>query len=263
MVDVQSHHDDRNIPIEQVGVSELRYPIIVMDKKNVRQQTVASVSMSVNLPHSFKGTHMSRFIEILNRHRGGITMRTLPDILHDLKRHLKSESARIELSFPYFLERSAPVSGAKGLMEYACTFVGESNGKRDDLVFGVKVPVTSLCPCSKAMSDAGAHNQRGYVTIDVRAGHDRNGRRQLIWIEELIDVAEKSASAPVYSLLKRSDEKYVTEQAYANPVFVEDMVRNVAFRLKHDERVDWYRIKAVNHESIHNHSAFAVISGEG
>jgi GTP cyclohydrolase I len=259
MVDIQSHHDDRNIPIDQVGVSELRYPIIVRDKQKRRQQTIASISMSVNLPHNFKGTHMSRFIEILNRHRGGIDMGTLPDILHDLKKHLRSESSRVELRFPYFLERVAPVSRARSLMEYQCTFVGESSGKGEDLVFGVKVPVTSLCPCSKAMSDGGAHNQRGHVTIDIRACSDQNGRRQLVWIEELIEVAEKSASAPVYSLLKRSDEKFVTEQAYANPAFVEDIVRNVAFVLKHDERIAWYRIKAVNHESIHNHSAFAVI----
>lgn len=260
MVDVQNHHDDRNIPIEQVGVSDLRYPIIVLDRKNDKQQTVANIAMSVNLPHSFKGTHMSRFVEILNRHRGGITMRTLPDILHDLKRHLRSESARLELSFPYFLEREAPVSRAKSLMEYQCTFIGESNGSGDDLVFGVKVPVTSLCPCSKAMSDGGAHNQRGYVTIDVRAARDRRGKRHLVWIEELIEVAEQSASAPVYALLKRSDEKYVTDQAYANPVFVEDIVRNVAFRLKSDPRIAWYRVKSVNHESIHNHCAFAVIT---
>ncbi|RQW77639.1 MAG: GTP cyclohydrolase I FolE2 [Geobacter sp.] len=263
MVDIQSHHDDRNIPIDQVGVSDLRYPIIVLDRKNERQQTVANISMSVNLPHNFKGTHMSRFVEILNQHRGGITVSTLPDILHDLKRHLKSESARLELTFPYFLERKAPVSKATSLMEYECTFTGESNGKGDDLVFGVKVPVTSLCPCSKAMSGRGAHNQRGHVTIDVRASRDNNGKRHLVWIEELVDIAEKSASAPVYSLLKRSDEKYVTDQAYDNPVFVEDIVRNVTFKLKNDSRIAWYRVKAVNHESIHNHSAFAVISCHG
>lgn len=260
MVDVQSNHDDRNIPIDQVGVSDLRYPIIVLDQKNDKQQTVANISMSVNLPHHFKGTHMSRFIEILNKHRGEITIRTLPDILHDLKKHLKAESARVELSFPYFLERKAPISKAKSLMEYECSFVGESNGREDDFVFGVKVPVTSLCPCSKAMSEMSAHNQRGYVTIDIRTRRSKEGQLQFMWIEELIDIAEKSASAPVYSLLKRADEKYVTDQAYNNPVFVEDIVRNVTSQLKKDSRVLWMRVKAVNHESIHNHSAFAVIN---
>lgn len=260
MVDIQSNHDDRNIPIDQVGVSDLRYPIIVLDQKNEKQQTVANISMSVNLPHHFKGTHMSRFIEILNKHRGEITIRTLPDILHDLKKHLKAESARVELSFPYFLERKAPVSKAKSLMEYECSFVGESNAKEDDFVFGVRVPVTSLCPCSKAMSEKSAHNQRGYVTIDIRTRRDKEGRLQFMWIEELIEIAEKSASGPVYSLLKRADEKFVTDQAYDNPVFVEDIVRNVTSHLKNDLRVLWMRVKAVNHESIHNHSAFAIIN---
>ena len=259
---MQNHHDDRNIPIDQVGVSDLQYPIIVLDKQNEKQQTVANISMSVHLPHNFKGTHMSRFVEILNRHRGGINMSTLPDILHDLKRHLKSESARVELKFPYFLEKEAPISKARSLMQYECTFIGESDDRGDDLVFGVKVPVTSLCPCSKALSSNSAHNQRGHIAIDVRAAHDKKGKLQLVWIEELIEIAENSASAPVYALLKREDEKFVTDQAYDNPVFVEDMVRNVAFKLKGDPRISWYGIKAVNHESIHNHSAFAVVSGQ-
>lgn len=259
MIDVQSHIDGRRIPINQVGVSDLRYPIIVLDQKQEKQQTTASISMSVALPHHFKGTHMSRFVEILNKHRGEVTMRTLPEILHDLKDHLKAESARIELTFSYFIERQAPVSKAKGLMEYECSFVGESNGKEDDFVFGVKVPVTSLCPCSKALSRYGAHNQRGHVTIEVRTTRDAEGNMQFIWIEELIEVAEQSGSAPVYSILKRADEKFVTEQAYDNPVFVEDIVRNVAVRMKQDPRVAWFQVKAVNQESIHNHSAFARI----
>jgi GTP cyclohydrolase I len=215
--------------------------------------------MSVNLPHQFKGTHMSRFVEILNKHRGEVTMRTIPEILHDLKKHLKAESARVELTFSYFIEKKAPVSKAKGLMEYECRFVGESNAKENDFIFGVKVPVTSLCPCSKAMSEYGAHNQRGYVDIDVRSTKDADGNMQFIWIEELIEIAEQSASAPVYSVLKRADEKFVTEQAYDNPVFVEDIVRNVALRMKQDLRVAWFQVKAVNQESIHNHSAFAKI----
>lgn len=259
MVDVQGKIDGRRIPIDQVGVSDLKYPIIVLDQQQVQQQTVANISMSVSLPRQFKGTHMSRFIEILNRHRGEVTMRTLPVILHDLKGHLKAQTARIEVSFPYFVSKEAPVSKAKGLMEYECVFVGESTDKEDGFVFGVKVPITSLCPCSKEMSNYGAHNQRGVVAIDVRTCKDEDGKPQFIWIEELIDVAEKSASAPVYSILKRSDEKFVTEQAYDNPVFVEDIVRNVAIRMKQDSRVAWFQVKAVNQESIHNHSAFARI----
>ena len=259
MVDIQSHPDTRKIPIDQVGVSDLRYPIVVLDQKQEKQQTVANISMSVSLPHHFKGTHMSRFVEILNQHRGEVTMRTLPDILEDLRKKLKAESARVEVTFPYFMERKAPVSHAKGLMEYECTFAGESTGNKEDFVFAVRVPVTSLCPCSKAMSDASAHNQRGYITIEVRPARDASGAMQFIWIEELIAVAEGSASAPVYSLLKRADEKFVTDQAYANPVFVEDMVRNVAVQMKQDLRVAWFQVKAVNHESIHNHSAFARI----
>jgi GTP cyclohydrolase IB len=257
MIDVQSHLDGRRLPIDQVGVSDLRYPIIVLDQQQKKQQTTASISMSVNLPHQFKGTHMSRFVEILNKHRGEVTMRTLPEILHDMKNHLKAESAKVDLTFSYFIEKKAPVSKAKGLMVYECRFVGESTDKEDDFIFGVKVPVTSLCPCSKAMSNYGAHNQRGYVEIDVRTSRDADGNMQFVWIEELIEIAEQSGSAPVYSILKRSDEKLVTEQAYDNPVFVEDIVRNVAVKMKRDPRVAWFQVKAINHESIHNHSAFA------
>lgn len=259
MVDVQNFSDIRKIPIDQVGVRDLRYPIIVLDPMNKKQQTVANISMSVSLPHHFKGTHMSRFIEILNKHHGEITMRTIPNILHDLKMHLNANTSRIVLTFPYFIERTAPVSKSKGLMDYDCMFIGESNGKMDDFVFGVKVPITSLCPCSKAMSDRGAHNQRGLVEISIRTGRDKKGGPLFVWIEELIETAELSASAPVYSILKRSDEKYITEKAYDNPVFVEDIVRNVAGTLKKDKRISWFQVSAVNQESIHNHSAFAKV----
>ena len=256
MDDIQGQSDDRGIPLDQAGVTDLRYPIIVLDRDRERQQTVARLTMSVNLPHHFKGTHMSRFIEVLNDHRGEVTMRTLPLILRELKSRLEAESARIEVSFPYFTERSAPVSGASALMDYECTFIGDANGNGEDFVLGVQVPVTSLCPCSKAISDYGAHNQRGVITMEVRCvRHD--GELALIWIEELIEVAERSASAPVYPLLKRADERHVTMQAYDNPVFVEDMVRNVAAELRADNRVAWFRVHAVNHESIHNHGAFA------
>jgi GTP cyclohydrolase I len=259
MEDVQSRPDERQIPIDQVGVSDLRYPIVVLDRELGKQQTVANLTMSVSLPHHFKGTHMSRFVEVLNEHRGEVTLRTLPAILAALTERLQAESARIEAVFPYFLERAAPISGARGLMGYECSFVGEANRGKDDFVLGVCVPITTLCPCSKAISDYGAHNQRGYVHMAVRTVRSSSGEPTLVWIEELIETAEASGSAPVYPLLKRADEREVTMRAYDNPVFVEDVVRNVALRLQEDERVSWFRVQAVNQESIHNHSAFARI----
>ncbi|MCU0834301.1 MAG: GTP cyclohydrolase FolE2 [Chromatiaceae bacterium] len=251
--DVQSHRDHRAVPIEQVGVSDLRYPISVLDRAAESQRTIASITLSVGLPQDTKGTHMSRFIAVLERHRGEITVRTLPEVLRDLKTTLEAESARIEVRFPYFLERRAPVSGVPALVDYQCAFVGEMNGGDMDFVLGVDVPVTSLCPCSKAISDYGAHNQRGVVRIETRS-------TGIIWIEELIEIAESSASTPVYALLKREDERHLTMQAYDNPVFVEDMVRNAAVRLRTDARVTWFRVRAENHESIHNHNAFAQVS---
>lgn len=259
MNDVQSRQDDRRIPIDKVGVSDLRYPIVVLDRQQGKQETVARLSMSVSLPHHFKGTHMSRFIEVLNEHRGEVTMRTLPDILRELRRRLEAESAHIEVKFPYFLERTAPVSEARALMDYECSFVGESTGDTDDFVLGVRVPVTSLCPCSKEISDYGAHNQRGYITIEVRGVPSENSQGNIIWIEELVEVAERSASAPVYALIKRADERHVTMQAYDNPVFVEDMVRNAAAQMQKDPRVAWFRVHVENDESIHNHNAFALV----
>ena len=259
MEDVQSRHDDRNIPIDQVGVTDLRYPIVVLDRDQGRQETVAHITMSVNLPHHFKGTHMSRFIEVLNEHRGEVTMHTLPLLIRDLRERLEAESARVEVRFPYFINREAPVSGARALMDYDCSFIGESNGKSMDFVLGVRIPVTSLCPCSKEISDYGAHNQRGYVTIEIRTVMDESGVPELIWIEELIDVAESAASAPVYALLKRPDERHVTMHAYDHPAFVEDIVRDVAVLLQDDQRVGWFRVHVSNQESIHNHNAFAQV----
>lgn len=259
MEDVQSSLDERNLPIQRVGVSDLRYPIVVLDRANSRQETVASFTLSVSLPHQFKGTHMSRFVEVLNEHRGEITMHTLPDLLGDVRTRLAAESARVEVRFPYFLERSAPVTGATALTDYECRFTGEVDGEESDFILTVRVPVTSLCPCSKAISDYGAHNQRGYVTIDTRFGTRADGEREMVWIEEIVDIAEQSASSPVYPLLKRPDERHVTMRAYDNPVFVEDLVRNVAQRLQAEERICWFRVHAVNQESIHNHDAFAQI----
>ncbi len=262
MEDVQNHPDGRRIALDRVGVADLRYPIVVLDRDHQKQHTVAVLSMSVNLPHEFKGTHMSRFIEILNRHRGEITMRTLPALLRELRAKLNAESAHVEARFPYFIERKAPVSGAAALMDYECSFNAVTNGATDNFVFGVRVPVTSLCPCSKAISDYGAHNQRGYITILVRTARDGQGNYRMVWFEELIDIGERSASAPVYPLLKRADERHVTMQAFDNPVFVEDMVRNVTTALQSDERIDWFSVYALNHESIHNHGAFASVQWE-
>jgi GTP cyclohydrolase I len=259
MEDVQNRPDSRCVPINEVGVSELRYPIIVLDRAQGRQHTVARIAMSVNLPHHFKGTHMSRFIEILNEHRGEVTMRTLPMILRVLQTRLDAETARIEVAFPYFLEREAPVTRARALMDYSCAFLARRRADKDDFVLRIDVPVTTLCPCSKAISDYGAHNQRGCVTIEVRSRVDGSGERNLIWMEELVEVAERSASAGVYPLLKRPDERHVTMQAFDNPVFVEDVVRNVAVQLQADDRVAWFRVRAVNDESIHNHSVFAQV----
>ena len=257
--DVQSRPDERGIALDRAGVSGLRYPITVLEKGDGRQATIAELSMSVSLPHHFKGTHMSRFIEVLNSHRGEITMRTLPIILKELKTRLDAETAHIEVKFPYFVEREAPVTKSKALMDYDCTFIGESNGKYEDFVLRVRTPVTSLCPCSKEISDYGAHNQRGYITIDVRSGKNSSAEAEIIWIEELIEIAERSASSPVYALIKRPDERFVTMQAFDNPVFVEDMARNSAEQLMKDARIDWFHIHVENDESIHNHNAFAEV----
>lgn len=250
--DIQNLADDRGVAIDYVGVSDLRYPIVVLDRYAEKQHTVASISLSVGLPHHFKGTHMSRFIEVLNEHRGEVTVRTIPTILRDLRDRLDAETARLEVRFPYFIEKSAPATGSTGLMDYDCSFKAEANGTLHDFVVEVRVPVTSLCPCSKAISDYGAHNQRGMITVQVRSD-----ATDIIWIEEIVALAESAGSAPVYPLLKRADERHVTMQAYDNPVFVEDMVRTVAGTLMRDRRVIWFSVEAVNAESIHNHAAFA------
>jgi len=257
MQDTQGLADDRGIALDQVGLCGLRYPIVVMDREKSKQQTTAEIDVSVNLPQHFKGTHMSRFIEVMNENRGELTMHTLPGILHRLRQHLDAECARLEARFDYFLERKAPASEASGMMDYRCSFLGETRDGKDQFWLTVEVPVTSLCPCSKAISDYGAHNQRGRIKMQVRPSTAADGSPELIWIEELVDLAEKCGSAPVYPLLKRADERHVTMQAYDNPVFVEDMVRNAATRLREDPRVSAYEVNAINDESIHNHSVFA------
>ncbi len=251
MIDIQNQKDHRNIEIQKVGIKDIRYPITVLDKRNGTQNTVASINMYVNLPHHFKGTHMSRFIEVLNAHRDKINLRQFGTILEELRENLCAQSAHLEVTFPYFIEKRAPVSGAPGLMEYTCEFVG-SVGKVKDFMVGVVVPVTTLCPCSKEISSRGSHNQRGLVSVKVWF-------RKFFWIEDLIQMVEESASCDVYAILKRPDEKFVTEKAYDNPTFVEDVVRNLATRLDADPNFEGYTIEAENFESIHNHSAYAYV----
>ena len=252
MLDVQNQRDHRNVAIDKVGVKNIRYPITVLDRAAGSQQTVASINMFVNLPHQYKGTHMSRFIELLSEYSGNINISNIPDILDEMKSRLDAESAHIEVEFPYFIEKAAPVSKASGLMEYAIAFRGSLNGAGMDLVVEIGVPVTTLCPCSKEISSSGAHNQRGIVRLAVRF-------KRFIWIEDLIQMVERSASSEVFSLLKREDEKFVTETAYENPMFVEDVVREVAVKLSADPNIVWFTVDSENFESIHNHSAYAFI----
>ncbi|MBL7176768.1 MAG: GTP cyclohydrolase I FolE2 [Desulfobacteraceae bacterium] len=251
MKDIQNHKDDRNIDIDQVGVKGIRYPITVLDKNMGEQQTVAEISMYVNLPRYYKGTHMSRFVEILNEHSRRISLQNFSEILEEMKKRLNAESAHMEITFPYFINKTAPVTGSEGLMEYKCTYKGSLN-KKTDLVIIIHVPISTLCPCSKEISDFGAHNQRGEVRLQVRF-------KKFIWIENLISLVEESASSDIYSVLKREDEKYVTEKAYNNPMFVEDIVRDIAQKLNNDPNITWFAVESENLESIHNHNAYAYV----
>ncbi|MBI5286957.1 MAG: GTP cyclohydrolase I FolE2 [Deltaproteobacteria bacterium] len=251
MKDVQNQRDYRKIDIDKVGVKDIRYPIVVLDKKNQFQHTVASVNMYVDLPHHFKGTHMSRFVEILNEYRGEVTVKNFPTILERMKKRLNAKVAHLEVEFPYFIEKEAPVTRAKGLMGYRCRFLGSLGTKRD-FILEVMVPIATLCPCSKEMSKRGAHNQRGMVRVAIRF-------KGFIWIEDVVELVEASASSPVYSILKRPDEKYVTEMAYDNPMFVEDVVRGIASRLDKVDGITWFKVEAENWESIHNHSTYACL----
>jgi len=248
---VQLTRDTRNIPIGKVGVKDISYPIVVMDKNKKFQQTVARINMYVALPPHFKGTHMSRFIEILNAYREDIALDKMEPILQRMKEKLGASSAHLEIEFPYFIEKRAPVSGARSLMEYTCTFSG-TLGEEFDFVLGVQIPVTSLCPCSKELSRYGAHNQRSHITVRLRY-------TDFIWIEDLVTMIEECGSSPVWSLLKRVDEQYVTERAYENPKFVEDIVREVTEKLLAHDAITWFAVEAENFESIHKHSAYASI----
>jgi GTP cyclohydrolase I len=251
--DVQSTPDTRRLAIDRVGIKSIRHPAKIKERSGGVQHTVAHFNMYVGLPHHFKGTHMSRFVEILNAHEREISPDTFRLMLREMVKKLEAESGHIEMTFPYFVSKKAPVSGVASLMDYEVTFLGEIVDGKEVFTLKVLVPVTSLCPCSKKISERGAHNQRSHVTIAARIN-------TFVWIEELIDLAENEASCQLYGLLKRPDEKFVTENAYDNPKFVEDLVRDVAAKLNADKRVTGYVVESENFESIHNHSAYAMIA---
>jgi len=251
--DVQNIADKRHIAIDKVGIKDIQHPIKDSDRSLGEQHTIATFNMYVDLPHQFKGTHMSRFVEILNQHEREITVASFREMLGEMVERLQAEAGYIEMDFPYFVRKQAPISKVKSLMDYQVSFIGEINKKETDVMVKVVVPVTTLCPCSKNISDYGAHNQRSHVTVTVRADG-------FVWIEDLIDLVEQEASCEIFALLKRPDEKVVTERAYDNPKFVEDIVRDIAARLNDDERISAYTVESENFESIHNHSAYALIS---
>ncbi len=252
--DIQSKVDTRQLAIDQVGIRAIRHPVKVRDRSHGEQYTIATFNMYVGLPHNFKGTHMSRFVEVLNDHDNVISIQSFREIVKEVANKLDSETSRIEMTFPYFLDKAAPVTGVMSLVDYEVTLYGDLDKEEVSITTSVVVPVTSLCPCSKEISDYGAHNQRSHVTITVRTDG-------FVWLEELVQLAENNASSQLYGLLKRPDEKFVTEQAYDNPKFVEDMVRDIAGQLIEDERIIAYTVESENFESIHNHSAYARISG--
>jgi GTP cyclohydrolase I len=253
IADVQASEDLRHLPINKVGIKAIRHPFKVLDKSGGIRHTIATFNMYVGLPHNFKGTHMSRFVEILNAHDDEISVESFETMLREMVLRLEAQTGHLEMSFPYFVNKIAPISGVKSLMDYDVTFIGEilADGTYRQTI-KVLVPVTSLCPCSKKISDRGAHTQRSHVTITAITN-------DLVWIEDLINIAESQASCELYGLLKRPDEKYVTERAYDNPKFVEDLVRDVAGTLDKDRRIDAYVVESENFESIHNHSAYALI----
>jgi GTP cyclohydrolase I len=250
--DVQASSDTRQIAIDKVGIKSIRHPVKVAERGGGVQHTVAMFNMYVGLPQEFKGTHMSRFVEILNAHEREISVDSFKKMLDEMVVRLEAKSGHIEMAFPYFINKAAPVSGVQSLMDYEVTFTGDICDGEKRFTMKVVVPVTSLCPCSKKISEYGAHNQRSHITIQARTS-------DFVWIEEIVEQAESNASCELYGLLKRPDEKYVTERAYDNPKFVEDLVRDVAAALNRDPRITWYQVESENFESIHNHSAYALI----
>ena len=253
MIDIQNQQDDREIPLQKVGVKGLSYPVKVLDKKNQFQSTTALVDLFVNLPHHYKGTHMSRFIEIFHAHHTDISMKNFLSMLQDIRTELDAEKAFGSITFPFFIEKEAPVSKQKSMLSYQCSYEGSVSSDESEFFVTICVPVTTLCPCSKAISQNGAHNQRGNVTVKLKNSF-------FFWIEDVISLIEESASCAIYSLLKREDEKFVTEKAYENPRFVEDVVREVYLALKNfssEKSFSWFSVEAENFESIHSHNAYA------
>ncbi len=250
--DTQSEPDHRRIAIDRVGVKNLRFPIRVATGAGEPQSTIATVQLTVDLPHHFKGTHMSRFLEVLQAHGPVLHPEDIGQLLHELIDRLQSKRAHLDLEFPFFLGKKAPVTGAPGLVDYNARFAASADRDSLDLITTVCSNVTTLCPCSKAISTSGAHNQRGQATLSLRSS-------QPVPLDEMVSFIERSASSEIYSVLKRPDEKAVTERAYANPVFVEDLVRNIAAQVNADPRITWWRVEAENFESIHNHNAYALV----
>ncbi|MGB9615576.1 MAG: GTP cyclohydrolase FolE2 [Fervidobacterium sp.] len=253
--DVQSQEDKRNIYLKRVGVKNVRYPIVVLDKNRGSQHTIANISMFVDLPKNYRGTHMSRFIEVLNEYHLEINPKRIKEILKSLKDALRAKKSAIEISFPYFLSKKAPVTGIESYLEYLCSFEAEMIDETLDFSTTVVVPIHTLCPCSKEISNYGAHNQRAICKVTFKS-------KEMVWIEDIIDIVEKNASAPIFTLLKRPDEKYITEHAYDNPKFVEDVARDVALKLKNCDRIIWYTVEVESFESIHAHNAYACVTSE-
>lgn len=254
MVDIQNTPDTREIPLQKVGVKDLRYPVQVLDKENGFQQTTAKVNLFVNLPRAYKGTHMSRFIEIFHKHRSNLGMKQFLVMLEEIRQSLDAERSFGTMEFPFFMTKTAPVSQAQSIMSYTCTYEGSVSEGKSDFRLKIRVPVTTVCPCSKAISERGAHNQRGIVTVTLQ-------NSSLFWVEDVIQSIEESASSGLYSILKRPDEKFVTEHAYDNPRFVEDVVREVFLALKSfgkcEKPFSYFKVECENFESIHNHNAYA------
>lgn len=255
--DTQSSPDARHLPIQRVGIKALRYPVQIIASNGDTQGTVATFAMYVGLPEQVKGTHMSRFIQLLDEARAPLDAAAFIALEKAMRSRLEAETGYLEMAFPYFRRKAAPVSGVESLLDADVTLIAEttaSHGSR--LTVQVVAPVTSLCPCSKKISDYGAHNQRSHITIRAEAGPDLS-------IDALIHIAEREASAALYGVLKRADEKYVTEQAYDNPKFVEDLVRDVALACQAHEQIGDFVVASENFEAIHNHSAYAEIHGRG
>ncbi|MDO5562081.1 MAG: GTP cyclohydrolase FolE2 [Synergistaceae bacterium] len=252
MKDVQSEQDTRNVPIDRVGISGISWPIQVLDRESGFQDTVAEVSLSVALPKDYRGTHMSRFIEVLAAQERRVTLANMEGLLSMLCERQKADESHAEFEFPYFITKAAPVSALKGRLRYDVRFDSSLIRGKFDVVTELTAPIQTLCPCSKEISDFGAHNQRAHAVIAVRMN-------AMVWVEELAEIADMCASAPIYSILKREDEKAVTERAYTNPRFVEDCVRELALKLDKEDRIDWFRVSVTSHESIHNHDAFASV----